>query len=249
MCAQFSNIAVVLVKPAGDLNIGSAARAMKNTGFPDMALVDPVDHLTPDAMKMAASSQEILDKARCFQSLNEALKDRRVVFGITARPRHKRPRITPDHAARLVGEHLDKNHKIALVFGPEDKGLSTEDINLCTHLVGITADPELTSFNLAQAVLLICHAIFSRVAPSLAEGAEPVLCTQEDRNRIEEQILDLLKRATYLTPSREHPIKDMVSRLTYQADLESRDVRNILAAIRHITIQLEKSSGEQKEPT
>jgi TrmH family RNA methyltransferase len=228
-------VAVVLVRPQGNLNIGSAARAMKNTGFSELVLVDPVRFDKEEASLMAVDSKEILDDARITNTLSDALSNRHIVFGVTARSRHKRDRITPPEAAALIESDLAARHRIALVFGPEDHGLSSEEIDACQHLIGIPAHPDMTSYNLSQAVLLVCHALFVKLSPApLPEGAEPVLAEQADRERVEARVLDLLGQVEYLTPNRELILKDMVKRLVYRTPLETRDVRNILAALRHI---------------
>lgn len=238
MAEEFANIRVVLVRPAGDLNVGSVARAMKNTGFCNLALVSREDPRTEEAFRMAVSSREILEGAKIFPTLQEAIADRQVSFGVTARHRHKRPRHTPWEAADLVSRLSSDGSKIALVFGPEDRGLSSEEIDLCRHLIGIPAHPDLYSFNLAQAVLLVCHALFMKTRPCLDEGTRPVPAAQEDRERIEAQVLDLLNASEYLTPNRELFLKDMVKRLVYRAEIESRDARHILAVVRHLRIML-----------
>ena len=113
-------LAVVLVRPAGAGNIGSVARAMKNTGFHELVLVNPMDFRNEEAYRMAVHSGEILDRARVTGHLEEALADRHVVFGVTARSRHKRPRLPPLEAAEMIMGLLGRGHDVALVFGPED---------------------------------------------------------------------------------------------------------------------------------
>lgn len=231
-------IAVVLVRPAGALNIGSVARAMMNSGFSELLLVNPAEFRNDEAYKMAVSAREILERARVTKSLDEAVAGRRAVFGVTARARHKRPRLTPAEAVERI-EALGQD--TALVFGPEDHGLASEEIDLCQYLVGIPAHPDLTSYNLAQAVLLVCHALFLRSRhTALDTVASPVPASHEDRRRIESQALDLLAAAGYLTPNRKLVLEDMLKRLIFRADLETRDVRNLLAAVRHLRLKLPK---------
>lgn len=230
------HVAVVLVRPAGALNIGSVARAMMNTGFSELLLVNPAEFRNDEAYKMAVSAREILERARVTASLDEAVAGRKAVFGVTARARHKRPRLTPAEAAERI-EALGQD--AALVFGPEDHGLASEEIDLCQYLVGIPAHSDLTSYNLAQAVLLMCHALFLQSGQAaLDAGTSPVPASHEDRRRIESQALDLLAAAGYLTPNRTLILEDMMKRLVFRADLETRDVRNILAAIRHLRLKL-----------
>lgn len=242
----FHEIAVVLVEPAGLRNIGSAARAMKNTGFRDLVIVSPPDFRVPEAYAMASNSREILDTARCFGSLEEALADRHTVFAVTARPRFKKSRLLPGEAASLWRRERGDGLKAALVFGPEDHGLSSHHVSLCRHLVGIPAHPDLTSFNLAQAVLLTCHAFFLERAAAMAgpplpeENARPELSTHEDRVRIKEAAASLLREAGYMTPEREIPLDGTINRLVFGSEIETRDVRNILAAARHLRYVMKK---------
>jgi tRNA/rRNA methyltransferase len=235
---RFENIAVVLVRPAGPLNIGSAARAMRNTGFDDLVLVAPHSDRTKEAYNMAVSSADLLDRARCVKSLDDALSDRQTAFGITARPRYKRGRLTLQEAGCMIRDLVAEGQKIALVFGPEDKGLNTEEIDRCQHQLGIPAHSDLTSYNLAQAVLLVCHALFMSLDPVLEEVKAPVPATHEERGRVETRTLELLKAAKYLTPNRERVLLDMMRRIVHRAPLESRDIRNILAIIRHVKMRM-----------
>jgi TrmH family RNA methyltransferase len=183
---------------------------------------------------MAVSSADILERARSVNSVDDALADRQAAFGLTARPRHKRRRLTLREAGGKVLEGIKEGLKIGLVFGPEDKGLSSEEIDRCQHLIGIPAHKDLTSYNLAQAVLLVCHALYSGLAPVLDEVRSPIPATHEDRERIEARALELLEAASYLTSNREGALRDMIRRLVYRAPVESRDARNILAIIRHL---------------
>jgi len=244
MTISFKEIAVVLVQPAGDLNLGTTARAMKNTGFADLVLVDPTAERSQAAYRMAPGAGDILDDARVFSRLDQAVADKQVVFGVTARPRHKRNRLTPGQAAGVLHGCLAEGQKIALIFGPEDCGLSTTQIDLCSHLIGIPAHPEHTSFNLAQAVLLICHAIFQHGSASLEESTRPMPASQADRGRLPTRTLDLLTGVAYLTENRDTVLREMVRRLVYRTDLETRDIRNLLAIIRHIEHRLNSDRNE-----
>ena len=232
------NAAVVLVRPAGPLNVGAAARALMNTGFRDLRLVSPAPFRTAEAFRMAVTAKPLLERARTFPDLDAALADRHAAFGVTARPRHKRPRLEPEEATAEMHALLAAGRRVALVFGPEDKGLTAEELDRCTELVGIPARAELPSYNLSQAVLLLCYTLFLQGRPGLEEGASPVPATHADRCRIEERALRLLAAADYLTPNRETALRRTVQRLVFRAPLETRDARNVLAALRHLERKL-----------
>ncbi len=239
---RFDDIAVILVRPAGKRNIGSAARAMKNTGFSDLILVSPPDFHCRETYDMAPHSHDILDRARTTATIEEAIADRHLVFGVTARNRFKNQRLVPAEAGAIYTQ-ADGPQRSALVFGPEDHGLSNEDLSLCQHLIGIPTHPDCLSLNLSQAVLLVCHAFFSETVPALDEEVDKREFSPADgKMRIEEAAAALLTEAGYLTAAREKPMRDTLRRLVHAGSIETRDTRNILAAIRHVRYVL-KSEG------
>jgi tRNA/rRNA methyltransferase len=164
---------VVLVEPQKSENIGAAARAMANTGLGRLVLVRPRVS-RPELMEAAATrlGEGILRAARVAGSLAEAVAPYPVVAGTTARAGAMRGiQISP---RRLAPELLRPSPgggpppPACLVFGTERDGLSNEDLRLCTLVASIpTSSPELSSLNLAQAVLILGYELL------LAAGAEP----------------------------------------------------------------------------
>lgn len=151
-------IAVVLVEPQGALNIGSVSRAMLNFGVSDLRLVDPqVDHLSYDARLMAVKAVSVLENAQVFNTLDAALADCAVSFGTTRRFGQYREDLKhPDEAAAMLLP-IALTQPVALVFGREDKGLLTSELDLCQHFITIPTSAELPSMNLAQAVVLCLY--------------------------------------------------------------------------------------------
>ena len=85
MTNRLDNIAIVLVKPKASGNAGSAARALKNMGLGDLRIVAPRDWDANAAKVMAVHAGDVLDHARFFPTLGEALKDRTLTVGTTCR--------------------------------------------------------------------------------------------------------------------------------------------------------------------
>lgn len=149
-----SRLAVILVSPKTPGNIGSAARAMLNMGAGDLRLVAPRgDHLSSEAVAFAVHAEGVLRSARLYPTLAAALADRDVSVGTTARLRADLP--PPQHPARLR-PLVQAASAPALVFGPEESGLSNEDLQLCQASVRVPT-AEYASLNVAQAVLLVCY--------------------------------------------------------------------------------------------
>jgi tRNA/rRNA methyltransferase len=155
------HIRIVLVRPIYGGNLGSVCRAMKNMGLGDLALVAPAATLDfAEAQKMAIHAVDILDRRRVHATLPEAVADCALVAGTTARPGLYRShsRAPREWAAHLVQAAQDE--RVAVVFGPEDDGLSNEELALCTQIVRIPSSPRYASLNLAQAVMICCYEIF-----------------------------------------------------------------------------------------
>eukprot|EP00828_Plagiopyla_frontata_P004541 TRINITY_DN11660_c0_g1_i1.p2 TRINITY_DN11660_c0_g1~~TRINITY_DN11660_c0_g1_i1.p2 ORF type:complete len:292 (+),score=93.86 TRINITY_DN11660_c0_g1_i1:189-1064(+) len=156
------NISVVLVRTKYPENIGSVARACLNMGVSDIILVDPQNYDQEKAAPLATvHAKHILQSATIMPDLNTALADFQSTYGTTARMGGWRKAVlTPDKAAREMAEKLASGERIALVFGPEDKGLTNEETTICGRLVNIPTAPEGTSLNLSQAVLILLYEAF-----------------------------------------------------------------------------------------
>ncbi|MEJ2199699.1 MAG: RNA methyltransferase [Desulfuromonadaceae bacterium] len=158
VAASLDKVAVVLVEPQGDLNLGSICRAMMNFGFSDLRLVNPsADPKADEARRMAVRAAELLDQARIFTDLETALADCQLALGTTRRfGKYREDFLHPDEAARHLLP-LTEQGRVALVFGREDKGLLTRELDLCQRFITIPTCEELPSMNLAQAVSLCLY--------------------------------------------------------------------------------------------
>jgi tRNA (cytidine32/uridine32-2'-O)-methyltransferase len=169
---MLSNIRIVLVKTYHPGNIGSAARAMKTMGLNDLALVNPVDFPSDEALKMAVSADDLVKNASLHESLFEAVKDCSVIIASTARSRaYDLPELTPEESAVMLCS-VSKKDKVALVFGPERMGLSNEDIQLAKYRVTIPTNPDYSSLNMAAAVQTLSYEVFKQHSQGFTKKAE-----------------------------------------------------------------------------
>jgi len=152
---------IVLSHPQLGENIGAAARAMKNFGLSDLRLVSPRDPWpNKKADAMSAGAIDIVRQARVFYDLKGALSDLQLVYATTARDRGTTKEvITPAEAARRLRRAAMKGDKTAILFGGERAGLENDEVSLADAVVTIPT-AELTSLNLAQAVLLLSYEWF-----------------------------------------------------------------------------------------
>jgi tRNA/rRNA methyltransferase len=193
------NISVVLHQSRYPENIGSVARALCNMGFSRLVVVDPPNYDRNKILKLAThAALDVVEKIKISTDLKDALSHFNYVVGATARLGGQRQVVnTPSKLAQKLAP-ISLENRIAILFGPEDRGLSNEDIRNCHGLVNIpTAD--FSSLNLAQAVMIICYEIFSADLEKHTEFI-PRLATRHELNGMYDQLKDILVRISYINP-------------------------------------------------
>ncbi len=225
------NTSIVLVTPTHPGNIGAAARAMKNMGFRFLRIVEgpgSARHLCPEARRMASGAEEILETARLFPSLAEALADFQVTVGTTARrSKGRRPVLDPRSLRDRLAQRAPGT-RVGVVFGREDRGLTNEELDLCHWVVTIPTAPEHTSLNLAQAVLLLCY----ELREGRVEGAPPDagldrsgdLATSAELEGLYRHAREVLLRVGFLHPENPDRILRVLRRVLGRAGMDSREV-------------------------
>lgn len=169
---MLKNVRVVLVNTSHPGNIGGAARAMKNMGLSELVLVDPERFPDPDAVSRASGADDVLANARIVATLEDAIADCALVLGTSARDRRiPWPVLDPREAADKVLDQLEQlpDAQIALVFGREDSGLTTDELQRCQYHVHIPSMPDFSSLNLAAAVQVLAYEL--RMQGLQREGA------------------------------------------------------------------------------
>lgn len=149
---DLGTVRIVLVEPAGPRNLGSIARVLKNMGLSRWVLVNPhCDPQDPEAQIMAVHGADLLAQVQIVTSLSEALQGCQRVVGTTGRDQTYPPEWQIESPRSALPWVLGAE-SAAVVFGPEDRGLSNGELSLCQRQVMIPASPEYPSLNLAQAV-------------------------------------------------------------------------------------------------
>ncbi|MDB5367886.1 MAG: putative tRNA/rRNA methyltransferase [Rhodospirillales bacterium] len=151
---------VVLVTPQLGENIGACARAMLNCGLTELRLVAPRDGW-PNERAVAASSGAgaVLDAAQLYPTTEAAIADLNFVLATTARPRDMvKEVVTPEEAATRLHARAAQGQRCGVLFGAERMGLLNDDIPRADAILNIPVNPDFSSLNLAQAVLLVGYA-------------------------------------------------------------------------------------------
>lgn len=148
---------IILVEPQLAENIGTTARAMLNFGLTGMRLVNPrMEWPSERARATSSGADELLFQARLCRSVLDATADLNLVYATSARPRDMVKRvITPRQAAAELRAHAAAGRSVGILFGPERTGLVNEDIALADAVITAPLNPDFSSLNLAQAVLLV----------------------------------------------------------------------------------------------
>ncbi len=151
---------VVLHSPQDLVNIAVVIRAMKNFGFRHLRLVAPAEFDVRRIEGVAHKTGDVAQRARIFETLDEALADFTFVVGLTARGRTAKR--NAQHVAEAAQElaSLDNSERPAVLFGREDKGLSNDDLDRCHRIVSIPTESDHSSMNLAQAATVCLYEIF-----------------------------------------------------------------------------------------
>ena len=171
--------AIILVRPQLSENLGTAARAMLNCGLTDLRLVAPrPDWLQDRAIAAASGADRVLLGAKVFETTAEAVADLQRVWATTARNRFMVKSVdTPRSAAATLRSIAAEGIRGGVMFGPERTGLENDDLALADTVLSVPVNPDYTSLNLAQCVLLVGYEWFQAEVqeppPAMTKGAEP----------------------------------------------------------------------------
>ncbi len=150
----------ILVNPQLGENIGACARALKNFGFSNLNIVAPRDPWPNTKARMTSvGAYNIIQKAKIYKNVSEAVKKFDIVFASTARRRDiNKKHISIINFIKILSKY--KNSNIGIMFGPEASGLSNYDLSLSNFIIQIPTSKKLTSLNLSHTVIIICYEIY-----------------------------------------------------------------------------------------
>lgn len=227
--AYMENLAVVLNRPKYPGNIGSTARCAKNMGIHRIIVVDP---LNPDRATIEQLSThcalDVVEAIQYSDNLEDALLPFQYVVGTTGRSGDtslKKVMASPRVMAETIVD-VSQNNDVALVFGPEDRGLTNAELKYCDLLVKIPTSDALRSINLSHAVMIICYEIFaaSREGPT---GFTPKLATVAEREAMYDHLKEMFLRIGFIKTQNPDYWMTNVRRLFSRTTLLAKDVKII----------------------
>jgi tRNA/rRNA methyltransferase len=233
--------AIILVTPQMGENIGAAARAMLNCGLTDLRLVAPRDGWPNiKAERAAVGALELMPPVRVFDTVADSIADLTLVFASTARDRKMvKPIVTARQAAIEARGHIAAGGKVGVLFGPERTGLLSDDVSLANTLITVPLNPDFTSLNLGQAVLLVGYEWFQAgdaTPASYMPLGGTVPATKEELNNFFAHLERELDACGFLRNEEARPSMIRNLRNMWQrAELTEQEVRTLHGMIKELT--------------
>jgi tRNA (cytidine32/uridine32-2'-O)-methyltransferase len=246
---MLSNIRVVLIETTHPGNIGAVARAMKNMCLERLVLVNPLHFPSAEADARASGAQDVLANAKVVETLEAAVADCPLVIGASARRRSESWQVLGPREAAASALSRAESAPVALVFGRESSGLTAQELDRCTHLMHIPANPDYSSLNIAMAVQVLSYELRMLSLEGVAQapeegGAAPASVGQMEGlfSHLEQALHDF----GFLQAGREGKIMHRLRRLFHRAAPDEREV-NILRGI--LSSAQGRKSMRDVEPT
>ena len=242
---------IILVQPQLGENIGMVARAMANMGLDELRLVNPRDGWPSEKAEAASSGAlDIIARAVVFPSVEAAIHDTHFVYATSARERAQaKIVIGPREAALAMRARISAGSKVALLFGPERAGLSSDDVALADEVLTLPVNPDFASLNLAQAVLLVGYEWFTADEP---HEKLPFLTDLSEEPATREAILGLfthleaeLDEAGFFgTPERKIVMTRNLRNILHRRALTAHDVRTLRGVINLLSRKRRKAEAD-----
>lgn len=248
-----SQVRIVLVNTKAAGNIGGAARAMKNMGLDDLWLVEPREYPAKEASWRAGNAEDVLDGATVVPTLAEALADCGLVIGTSARGRSiPWPIQTPKEAAGQIAKEA-RQHKVAIVFGREDRGLTNDELQMCNVHLHIPANEAYSALNLATAVQVVCYELRMTMLTE-RDGAEPHFddwdqppANNQELEYYYRHLQETLQKLDFITHDNPRQTMTRLRRLFNRARLDQMELnilRGILTSTQNAMYHSEKRIAE-----
>ncbi|HIJ97767.1 TPA: RNA methyltransferase [archaeon] len=229
------DISIILVKPLYEGNVGSTARAMANFGFKNLILVKPCK-IGKKAGDMAVHAKGILKSAKKFKSFEAAIKGFDLIVGTTAEKS-----VSDDHFLRrtINPKELRKKlggvkGKVAIVFGPEDIGLTNDELERCDIGVTIPTAQNYKSMNLSHAVSIILYEL-SKATSYKLPAASPRLASKIEKDLMIKYFSEIMDKIDFPRPfDRRIVYRSMLNKLIGRSMITGREANSLLGVLRKV---------------
>jgi len=211
--------------------VGSIARIMKNFSLQNLRVVSKRNILnTFETKKMAVHAYDVIEKAENFATLSEAISDLSVVIGATGKFHKDAPTmIEIDFFNNFLS--LAEKNRVGILFGPEDRGLSNEELALCSYTITLPTNPYYPSLNLSHAVGIIAWEIFKKIDIERPKKVRKIV-TKENMERLYKMMKDVYTEVGFLDKINPERIMKALRSLYDRFELSDRELRILLGILK-----------------
>ena len=229
-------VQIVLVETSHPGNIGSVARAMKNMGLANLSLINPKKFPHQDATALAGNATDVLDNAKIFSSIQEAVNTSKVIYATSARERTiEWPTLTANDAASEIQELVANEIEVSILFGREDRGLTNDELQLANKHLIIPAHPDYPVLNIAMSTQVVCYELYQAAQKNSVESWQdfPEYTSEELNNLIDHfnETVIALELVDLNNPKQIMTRMERMFRRLYPDQMEGNFLRGFLKAV------------------
>tara|TARA_Y100000996_G_scaffold414557_1_gene405806 strand:+ start:250 stop:960 length:711 start_codon:yes stop_codon:yes gene_type:complete len=228
---MFNNITFILHKPQLSENIGACARAMKNFSISKLVIIDPKTSFPNDKIiATSVGANDIIKKAKIYNSLEKAIRSTDCVISTTARFRNK-------NIKHIKIQDLDKinfKKKIAFLFGPEASGLTNNEISFSNYVLQIPSNSKFKSLNLSHGLIIVAQKIFEILNTKKSRYSKSEKIKKASKKQIQDLVnlcTERLEQINFFQPKEKKPkMLENLRMIFYKMDLSEKEIR-ILSSV------------------
>ena len=229
-------VQIVLVETSHPGNIGSVARAMKNMGLANLSLINPKKFPHQEAMALAGNATDVLDNAKIFSSIQEAVNTSKVIYATSARERTiEWPTLTANDAASEIQELVANEIEVSILFGREDRGLTNDELQLANKHLIIPAHPDYPVLNIAMSTQVVCYELYQAAQKNSVESWQDFPeYTSEELNNLIDHFNETIIALELVDPNNPKQIMTRMERMfrrLYPDQMEGNFLRGFLKAV------------------
>ena len=229
-------VQIVLVETSHPGNIGSVARAMKNMGLSNLVLIKPKKFPHQEATALAGNATDVLDNAKTFTSIQEAVNNSKIIYATSARERTiEWPTLNANDAASEIQELVTNEIEVSILFGREDRGLTNEELQLANKHLIIPAHPDYPVLNIAMSTQVVCYELYQAAQKNSVESWQdfPEYTSEELNNLIDHfnETVIALELVDLNNPKQIMTRMERMFRRLYPDQMEGNFLRGFLKAV------------------